>query len=245
MPREIVHWSILEAAIKKADSTKCPSVISSLKDSQDLAYIGAIAHDAPYFYQMGNSPFTKIAGTLHGQNKQDSFAPLREFAKLIQTINSCEERNKAWSFLLGMLTHYATDLTFHPMIFYFTGDYHAEDEKERYEARRKHRTFEVFLDSWFLKNDKPNNTTLIKTLVNNQKNILEKISAMLSKAIKDPENSKEKWNKAFKHTGQLQHFFLSSFWGMLVRAANILSNKHFATVDALFSFRRREAASFF
>ena len=47
-----------------------------------------------------------------------------------------------------MLTHFVADSTFHPMVYYMSGNYFAEDPGEREKAVSRHRLFETAIDLW-------------------------------------------------------------------------------------------------
>ena len=123
MPRELVHWRVLEGSLKDAPS----KLVQIINENKEAAYLGAIAHDAPYFHKLGKSPFAEVAKFLHGTYGHDTFLPLYELLK------ACED-DRQRAFVLGMFSHAVADQVMHPMIYYFTGDYYHSDKKLKLKA---------------------------------------------------------------------------------------------------------------
>src|SRR5688572_10618717 len=119
MPRETVHCEILD----RLREEKLPTLLIT---HEAFAYLGALGPDALYYYRFGGSPAEKIAETLHGSEGEDTFRLPKELAKKIVQLPP-DERDPLWAFLIGYLTHCIVDSIFHPVIYYLTGDYYAED----------------------------------------------------------------------------------------------------------------------
>ena len=114
MPREIVHWLVLERCTERLSESDATAAATALKTHRSAAYLGAIAHDAPYYYRLGaDHAFSQIAEAIHGRFGQDTFEPIRTMAAdILHSPDS--ERGALWAFLLGMVSHYAADIVFHP-----------------------------------------------------------------------------------------------------------------------------------
>jgi hypothetical protein len=152
MPREIVHWTALTRAEELlARTDQSAAVLACLREERAASFLGALAHDAPYYYKFGGDPFESTAEYLHGADGNDTLLPLKIAAMAIAQGDDAAERRTRWAFLLGMISHAVTDWTFHPWIFYTTGNYNHPERDQRREARRRHRLIETYLDSWFRK----------------------------------------------------------------------------------------------
>ena len=143
MPREIIHWRVVQGLLKTPTLARTPILYTTLNREIMSAYIGSIAHDVPYYYRAGHAPFERVADYIHGKDGEDSFEPIRRIAKQIM-LSPRDQHATLWPFLFGMLSHIAADSVFHPAIFYYTGNYHDPDEKERHAAQARHRLFEVY-----------------------------------------------------------------------------------------------------
>ncbi len=96
--------------------------------------MGAIAHDSP-FYAVGfrNGRFlADIGDALHGVHGEDTLA---RFGPFFAGEHASADRT---AFLAGALTHYAADVTIHPLVNFFCNGNRA--------AARRHRAFETCLD---------------------------------------------------------------------------------------------------
>ena len=89
MPREAVHWNVLSRALKQLDRTPFSRLFPAGTDPQSQAeakkilaamYLGAMAHDAPYYYKFGGAKFEAAAEILHGSDGNDTFDPFRRIA---------------------------------------------------------------------------------------------------------------------------------------------------------------------
>ena len=76
MPREIIHWNVLERAKSCFSHKGSGRILSALRAERASAYLGAIAHDAPYYYRLGGSDFEVIASSLHGEHGEDTLLPI-------------------------------------------------------------------------------------------------------------------------------------------------------------------------
>ncbi len=260
MPRESVHWSVLDKAAETL-LKEAPAVSSTISSNLDAARLGAMAHDAAYYFQLGGKPTEEIAACLHGSYKNDTFQPLLRLAKYIVAKKGSGELDEAqlsnlWAFLLGMVSHFATDVTFHPMIYWFTGDYYDYHPRERVEARRRHRLFETYLEVCFADNSsnlgKVNMLKMQKSLRGEERNFLKDIVEMLDSELL-PKNfpelsekvpaswqSRPTWGESLKYLAICQVAFRSSILGFVFRGFSLLFPRNIGEIDALFCFARRK-----
>jgi hypothetical protein len=143
MPKEITHWLLVEAVSKRLETTFFGE---PLRHNANLLHIGAILHDAPYYYIKGDfeSRFGSLPTRLHGT--VDDAAELVE--SLLRYLLTCpeQERTQLTAFLVGLVTHLFGDALMHPLIFYLTGPYDSPDLQRRTAARQDHRMLESLID---------------------------------------------------------------------------------------------------
>ncbi len=130
MPKELIHFKIAErTAILLRETRFAPC----LKACTNGLLLGSVFHDALLY---GVTP-------LHGAAGQDTFTLLR-----LQAEHAASSKDKGLpaAFLVGMASHVIADATMHPMIWHFTGNYYAEDKKEKSLAIQRHRALEALMD---------------------------------------------------------------------------------------------------
>jgi hypothetical protein len=119
----------------------------ALKNERRSALLGAILPDAPYYLALGKSSLgNAVAEVLHGRQGEDTFRLPTLWATRILTLPSAAQ-SASWALWAGYLSHCVTDQIFHPLVYWFTGNYYASDKGQRTTAREYHRAFESSLDS--------------------------------------------------------------------------------------------------
>jgi len=249
MPRELVHWRVVQAVLEHPRLAENKVLFSSLHREKLSAYLGSLAHDVPYYYRAGHDPFEQVADYLHGKEGEDTFDPIRQLAAAI-LVRPPDEQISLWPFLFGMLTHMAADIVFHPMIFYFTGNYHAEDAEERHRAQARHRLFEVYLESWIRPRVQFSFGTTLQQLLTQNRDRNNRFAANVLDSILLPEiiwpekfhgvEAERRWLSGFKQLAFYQRLFVSPAIGAGFRGFTKLSGKRFLGIDALFNFGRKE-----
>ncbi|MDQ7096826.1 zinc dependent phospholipase C family protein [Desulfosporosinus sp. PR] len=144
MPKELTHWHIAGAAVQKGIPAQLGKMIVS---NPALFYLGAIAHDIA-FYDLSQPPearIERISNQLHGVDGENTLLPLIAMMEKALCRNEAEA---LLAFLLGMLTHFVADSTFHPMVYYMSGNYFANSAAEREKAVFRHRLLETAIDLW-------------------------------------------------------------------------------------------------
>lgn len=248
---------MLERAKEQLTQLGAENCLNCLQEHRAAAYIGAVAHDAPYYYRLGADPaFTHIAEALHSQFGQDTLKPLLAAGREIPK-QPAQQHGRLWSFLLGMLSHYATDIVFHPMVYYFTGDYYSSDPGERKRARARHRLLEVYLDAWFAAQLDAWNGYRIGTALSEFGDAVNYAGAILEAACKNTfvsaltdsgtpiDPSAEKWVRGLSHMAQLQQLFYSTAAGFVMRKVNALSLGALDQYEALSAYGRRKPEPLF
>ncbi len=145
MPKEVTHWLIAEAVSKKLEGT---FLEEPLRLNKNLLHIGAIIHDAPYYYLKGDfdSRFGSLPTRLHG-TVDDAVELVETLLRYLMTQPE-KERVKLTAFLVGLVTHLFADALMHPLIFYLTGPYDSPDVRIRSAARQDHRMLESLVDMY-------------------------------------------------------------------------------------------------
>ncbi|AET66818.1 hypothetical protein Desor_1151 [Desulfosporosinus orientis DSM 765] len=144
MPKELTHWHIAREALHRGIPLEVGKIITG---NPVLYYIGAVAHDIP-FYDMTKPMEARIEGVanqLHGVAGENTLTPLIE---MMETALAKRDSDNSLAFLLGMLTHFVADSVFHPMVYYLSGNYFANDPEERSKAVFRHRLLETAMDLW-------------------------------------------------------------------------------------------------
>lgn len=142
MPKELTHWHIARAVLQQGVPTQVGDIIAS---NPSLYYIGAIAHDIG-FYDLSKpaaSNLERVANQLHGLDGENTLDPL---IQMMERALSQNNQRTQLAILLGMLTHFVADSTFHPMVYYMSGNYFAEDLEARGKAVFRHRLLETAID---------------------------------------------------------------------------------------------------
>ena len=113
MPKERSHWLLAQ---RLADKLVSGPLADAILGYPELVYTGAVAHDSAY-YMLDDPKAKAAADRLHGTPEHDSFAPFRALAAQREALGA-----QGLAFGLGALTHLAADVTFHPLVFSWTGD---------------------------------------------------------------------------------------------------------------------------
>ena len=247
MPREIVHWAVLDQGTSQLQASGAPQVHECLVRYKSAAYLGAILHDAPYYYRFGGKSFEAVAEWLHGRHGEDTFVPMRELANEIQSATcSLEERIAHWAMLFGMISHMVTDTVFHPMVFYFSGDYYDPRPEQREDARARHRLLEVYLDSWFRAHKGPflhegDISAVCRALVQETPQLYRILDASLGAKTVSRRFSRPvqgEWHDAVWYQAFIQKLCRAQFPGAVTSILNRASKGSLRAIEAISSYGR-------
>ncbi len=111
----------------------------------EVLLLGAVFQDSLYYTDSADPDVQSLPDIFHGTNKED---PYNLINSLISMYHDADTNRKEiiLAFLLGATSHVFIDSTFHPLIYYFTGNYYDVCPLKRRAAIRKHREFEALLD---------------------------------------------------------------------------------------------------
>lgn len=140
MPKERSHWFLAQRLAGRFSSGP---LADALLGYFEYLLLGSVAHDSPY-YVLGDPGAKRVADRLHGTGRHDSFAPFRALASHRDSLGAA-----GLAFGLGALTHLAADVTFHPLVFSWTGDAGADDPELSHGWFYRHQACETALDLHF------------------------------------------------------------------------------------------------
>ena len=140
--KENSHIFFAKSLIKKIKKEEIKKIISS---NLGYYYLGSVFPDI--FFHRKDS--LKLADFLHGKNGEKTNELIFDFLDLVKK----EESKKDLAFIFGYLTHATLDITFHPVIYYLTGNYYDENEEKRIKAQENHRALETLWDKKLNKKD--------------------------------------------------------------------------------------------
>jgi len=213
MPREVLHWEILAEALRRCGSTAEMQPIADLCGKEwSAAYLGALAPDAPYFYRFGGSSFEHLAESLHGLNGEDTYKPVTAMIRAVISTSKIPPAAQ-FSLILGYISHCIVDMHFHPMIYYFTGNYYDLDMAKRAHARANHRLFEVHLDSYWKATFPCKFETRLHKIWSALGSKKAPLIELLTKAT--PPSTEYSWQGAYDYYSFLQRVFLNQSAGAL------------------------------
>ncbi|MBN2178516.1 MAG: zinc dependent phospholipase C family protein [Deltaproteobacteria bacterium] len=133
MPKENTHIFFAEMVRKGLENLDLFTLLSREKK---YYYLGAVMADT-FFYGKAEA-IVKISDTLHGKDGN----PTNE---IIIDVLKKGESDRDLAHILGYITHCALDMTFHPVIYYLTGNYYTQKEMEG-SVKYRHRYMETCLD---------------------------------------------------------------------------------------------------
>jgi hypothetical protein len=136
MPKENTHIYFASELLRDIPDAKLRHILESYRK---YFFLGAIFPDTMYYSRRED-----IADTLHGKSGNLTNEPILDMLEKAE-----DERD--FAFCCGYISHCALDITFHPMVYYLSGDYYDPDPVRREHAAYLHRHIETCLDV-FIKN---------------------------------------------------------------------------------------------
>ncbi|MBU1610456.1 MAG: zinc dependent phospholipase C family protein, partial [Proteobacteria bacterium] len=143
MPKEFVHFHI---ARRTASNLGDSFLGRSARSREPALLLGSVFHDL-WFYITGTRPgrLAAVADELHGKDGQDTFWLIKRQAEIVKKYrenpDSADIAEIAAALLVGMLSHLCADATFHPMVYWFSGNYYSDPR-----AVERHRRLETLMD---------------------------------------------------------------------------------------------------
>lgn len=235
MPKELTHWQVARKAYQGLIPTSIKGIIAS---SPELYYLGTVAHDVPFYdlSQPAEARIEWIGNHLHGVNGENTLVPL---LNLVSQVLQKPVKDYLLSFLLGMFTHYVTDSTFHPVVYYLSGNYFDEDPDKRGKAIFRHRLLETGIDLWLETLeplDYPKSLASLRSKAGTRGN--EALNMLIELYGMNGNNRNEEIKAHFKHAWRNHRLLQSVFnwpipWHAL-RVYRLLGHPGAEKVEALF-----------
>lgn len=145
MPKEITHWLIASQAVDELKGSVFGDLLYSYPFSLRL---GAVFHDALFYNRNGfhTKHFLTLADEFHGTRGEDTYRLVRDIARAAQNSTN---REPLLALMVGVISHIQADSSFHPLVYYVSGDYDHPDPIKRAKAVGAHRRFESLMDLYF------------------------------------------------------------------------------------------------
>lgn len=137
MPKENTHLYFAHELSEKFENVQIKALV---KKNLRYFYFGSVVPDT-FYYGHGEAQ-RKISEYLHG--RYGNLTSKIVFEMLDKAKHHQSEKDLA--FVFGYLTHCALDITFHPMVYYLSGNYYDHDLSKAADAIYLHRHLETYLD---------------------------------------------------------------------------------------------------
>ena len=108
MPAIYTHYAVANALFNNLPS----HIQKKVKSHLSLYFFGAQGADFCFFYHVFGEKAPNLGSHLHRTNTYEVFRLLKAFSN---------RSNRLFAYALGYLTHYATDVTFHPYVYATAG----------------------------------------------------------------------------------------------------------------------------
>lgn len=175
MPKEITHCLLAERAAHTMAASQNPlkrsvgrEIYFAFEKNPQLLYFGSVSPDIFYYdirmpWEFRVAHRGLVWGELiHGTEGENSLAHVFAMLDILRTpelqrpltadgrLLSDEERKGLLLFALGYLSHVALDTILHPIVYYYSGNYYANDRAEKHRAEARHRAVETVFDLYNL-----------------------------------------------------------------------------------------------
>jgi len=134
MPKENTHLHFAYGLLEEFQGHDIRKVVSEYIRHYLL---GSIIPDT--FYYGNSASLRRISESFHGKDGNPTNTTI------VQVLDNARDK-KDISFILGYISHCALDITFHPVIYYLSGNYYDESPEKRARAVYLHRHLETCLD---------------------------------------------------------------------------------------------------
>jgi hypothetical protein len=134
MPKENTH---LHFAYGLLEEFQGRDILKDVSENIWHYLLGSIIPDT--FYYGNNASIRRISESFHGKDGNPTNTTI------VQVLDNARDK-KDISFILGYISHCALDITFHPVIYYLSGNYYDESPAKRARAVYLHRHLETCLD---------------------------------------------------------------------------------------------------
>lgn len=174
MPKEITHCLFAEKAVYSLAASEFPvrraagrELLFLFEKQKEALLFGSVAPDIFYYdiavpwEKTGTANGALWGDLIHGARGEDTLRHVREMLRVLKEpplqapltggrALSRDEHSLLMLFVMGYLAHVALDTLLHPFVYYYSGNYYAEDEREKRRAEARHRAIETIYDLWNL-----------------------------------------------------------------------------------------------
>jgi len=134
MPKENTHLHFAYGLLEEFQGC---DILKSVSENIWHYLLGSIIPDT--FYYGNSASLRRISESFHGKDGNPTNTTI------VQVLDNARDM-KDISFILGFISHCALDITFHPVIYYLSGNYYDESPEKRARAVYMHRHLETCLD---------------------------------------------------------------------------------------------------
>lgn len=174
MPKEITHCLFAEKAVHGLAASEFPlrraagrELLFQFEKQKEALLFGSVAPDIFYYdipvpwEKKGPARGAVWGDLIHGAHGEDTLRHVREMLHILRDPAlqspltrgrplSRDEHSLIMLFVMGYLAHVALDTLMHPFVYYYSGNYYAEDAAEKLRSEARHRAIETVYDLWNL-----------------------------------------------------------------------------------------------
>lgn len=174
MPKEITHCLFAEKSVHALAASDFPArretgreILFLFEKQKEALLYGSVApdifyYDVPMPWEKKKTPRGAVWGDLvHGAHGEDALHHVREMLRVLKnpalqvplTGNRAlkrDEHSLLVLFVMGYLAHVALDTLLHPFVYYYSGNYYADDRAEKRRVEARHRALETVYDLYNL-----------------------------------------------------------------------------------------------
>ena len=144
MPSSITHQLIAE----EVKNALPPNAKSAIERFPDEYFLGCQGPDVFFFYRIGDRSEYNLGKFMHRFRVYDVFSLFLDVLRGKEGAPRLteEEHAQALAYVLGYITHYAADTSFHPFVYNYLEEFRCQ--------KREHQQMENDWDVWFLREKK-------------------------------------------------------------------------------------------
>ncbi len=174
MPKEITHCLFAEKAVHALAASEFPrrraagrELLFLFEKQKEALLFGSVAPDIFYYdipvpwEKKGYASGAVWGDLIHGAHGEDTLRHVREMLQVLREPSlqtpltggralSRDELTLLMLFVMGYLAHVALDTLLHPFVYYYSGNYYAEDPAEKRRSEARHRAIETVYDLYNL-----------------------------------------------------------------------------------------------
>ncbi len=200
MPSSITHQLIAEEVLKRLPE----SLAEKIRRSPDEYFLGAQGPDVFFFYRIGCRSEFNLGRSMH------RYKVLRTFTFFLDALSgerpprlSEEAHEKVFCYVLGFISHYATDCMFHPYVY----NYLAKTQS----PKRVHQQMENDWDVYFLRELKGLSVEKFRLNINAEEIVedgsVAKLYGCLARVLERQDIEKNKFDRGIKNFITYFNFF--------------------------------------